>query len=175
MVRGRPGTTSARVQLPHAVCRLIDREALYLRYIIAYNWAAMVQMALYLCLLLVTIAARLPDGVADFLVEHGPAHDVFARPLHPYTRSLLASVLRPDLDAPERLAQASTFVVGDVPSFHEVPAGCRFHPRCPFATDRCREEPPQLQAATGDHARDHEVACHHWEEIMPMPLTVRAK
>lgn len=53
--------------LMHAVCRLIDREALYLRYITAYNWAAMLQMAFYLCLLLVTIAARLPDGVADFL------------------------------------------------------------------------------------------------------------
>lgn len=125
------------------------------------------------------VVRHLSDRVAVMylgqIVEQGPAHDVFARPLHPYSRSLLASVLRPDLDAPQRLAQASTFVIGDVPSFHEVPAGCRFHPRCPFATDRCREEAPQLQTASGDHARDHDVACHYWEEIMPMPLTVRAK
>ena len=125
------------------------------------------------------VVRHLSDRVAVMylgqIVEQGPAHDVFARPLHPYSRSLLASVLRPDVEAPQRLAQASTFVIGDVPSFHEVPAGCRFHPRCPFATDRCREEAPVLAAATGDHARDHHVACHHWEEIMPMPVTVRAK
>jgi peptide/nickel transport system ATP-binding protein len=125
------------------------------------------------------VVRHLSDRVAVMylgqIVEQGPAHDVFARPLHPYSRSLLASVLRPDLDAPHRLAQASTFVIGDVPSFHEVPTGCRFHPRCPFATDRCREEAPVLAAATGDHARDHHVACHYWEDIMPMPVTVRAK
>jgi peptide/nickel transport system ATP-binding protein/oligopeptide transport system ATP-binding protein len=109
------------------------------------------------------------------IVEQGQAHDVFARPLHPYSRGLLASVLRPDTDAPARLAQAATFIRGDVPSFHEVPTGCRFHPRCPYATDRCRQETPELEAATGDHAHDHRVACHYWEEIIPMPVTVRAK
>ena len=109
------------------------------------------------------------------IVEQGPAHDVFARPLHPYSRGLLASVLRPDIEAPARLAQATKFITGDVPSFHQVPTGCRFHPRCPYATDRCREEMPTLELASGEHARQHSVACHYWEEIIPMPVTVRAK
>ena len=125
------------------------------------------------------VVRHLSDRVAVMylgrIVEQGPAHDVFARPLHPYSRGLLASVLRPDLEAPDRLAAAPTFISGDVPSFHDVPAGCRFHPRCPFATDLCRTEEPQLELATGDHARDHRVACHYWEDIMPMPVTVRAK
>ncbi|HRD99903.1 MAG TPA: ABC transporter ATP-binding protein [Ilumatobacteraceae bacterium] len=125
------------------------------------------------------VVRHLSDRVAVMylgkIVEQGPSHDVFARPLHPYSRGLLASVLRPDTDAPERLQQATSFIIGDVPSFHDVPSGCRFHPRCPYASDRCREEQPVLEFATGEHAREHSVACHHWEEIIPMPVAVRAK
>jgi oligopeptide/dipeptide ABC transporter ATP-binding protein len=125
------------------------------------------------------VVRHLSDRVAVMylgrIVEQGPVHDVFARPLHPYSRGLLASVLRPDADAPERLAEVNEHIHGDVPGFHEVPRGCRFHPRCPYATDRCREEVPELELATGDHARDHRVACHHWEDIVPLPTTLRAR
>ena len=125
------------------------------------------------------VVRHLSDRVAVMylgkVVETGTAHDVFARPLHPYSRGLLASVLRPDVDAPDRLAEATSYIRGDVPNFHHLPNGCRFHPRCPHATDRCRDEIPALEFATGDHARDHQVACHYWEEIQPMPVTVRAR
>ncbi len=125
------------------------------------------------------VVRHLSDRVAVMylgrIVEQGPVHDVFARPLHPYSRGLLASVLRPDADAPERLAEVNEHIHGDVPGFHEVPQGCRFHPRCPYATDRCREEVPELEKATGDHARDHHVACHHWEDIVPLPTALRAR
>jgi oligopeptide/dipeptide ABC transporter ATP-binding protein len=109
------------------------------------------------------------------VVEQGDAHDVFARPLHPYSRGLLASVLRPDADAPARLTEVTRLLHGDVPSFHAVPSGCRFHPRCPHATDICRIEEPALVRVGGDHAHDHHVACHHWESLQPVPVSVRAK
>jgi oligopeptide/dipeptide ABC transporter ATP-binding protein len=109
------------------------------------------------------------------VVEQGDAHDLFARPLHPYSRGLLASVLRPDTDAPARLAEVARLLHGDVPSFHAVPDGCRFHPRCPHVTDICRTEVPSLDAAGGDHAHEHYVACHHWESLQPVPVTVKAK
>jgi oligopeptide/dipeptide ABC transporter ATP-binding protein len=109
------------------------------------------------------------------VVEQGESHDLFARPLHPYTRGLLASVLRPDGQAPSRLAEVARMLHGDVPSFHAVPTGCRFHPRCPHVTDICRNEEPALEAATGDHANQHLVACHHWATLQPVPVTVKAR
>jgi oligopeptide/dipeptide ABC transporter ATP-binding protein len=109
------------------------------------------------------------------VVEQGDAHDLFARPLHPYTRGLLASALRPDADAPARLNDVTQLFHGDVPSFHAVPSGCRFHPRCPHATDVCRVEEPALTQVGGDHAHDHHVACHHWQSLEPVPVSVRAK
>ncbi len=125
------------------------------------------------------VVRHLSDRVAVMylgtIVEQARSHDLFARPLHPYSRGLLASVLRADADAPLRLAEVAGHLRGDVPSFHDVPSGCRFHPRCPFATDRCREETPRLEEATGDHAAGHSVACHHWKEITPVPTTLRAK
>lgn len=109
------------------------------------------------------------------IVEQGDAHEVFARPLHPYTRGLLASVLRTDSGAAERLREVTQLLHGDVPNFHSVPSGCRFHPRCPHATDVCRSVDPGLERADGDHAHDHQVACHHWDELRPVPVAMKAK
>jgi len=109
------------------------------------------------------------------VVEQGEAHDVFARPLHPYSRGLLASVLRPEAETRNRLGEITKLLHGDVPSFHAVPDGCRFHPRCPHATDVCRSVEPTLEAVDGDHAHDHRVACHHWDELVPVPVSLRAK
>jgi oligopeptide/dipeptide ABC transporter ATP-binding protein len=68
-------------------------------------------------------------------------------PQHPYTEGLLASI--PRIDAPrERLHS----IPGSVPPATAWPAGCRFHPRCPYAWDKCRtEEPPLLEAGNGGH------------------------
>ena len=125
------------------------------------------------------IVRHLSDRVAVMylgrIVEQGPAHEVFSRPLHPYTRSLLASVLRADPDARARLNDIRSHVRGDVPSFRDVPSGCRFHPRCPFATDECRTTVQELAPIDGDHANDHQVACHRWREIEPMPEVYRVR
>jgi len=90
------------------------------------------------------------------IVELGGREDVIARPLHPYTRALLAAVLVPD---PHRKRQARV-LQGDVPSPASPPPGCRFHTRCVKATGVCRsEEPPLVEVMSG-----RMVACHRWSE-----------
>ena len=78
-------------------------------------------------------------------VEEGPRERLLREPAHPYTRALLASVpsfedLR-DGKSPVRAPQQN--IRGELPSPLDPPSGCRFHPRCPQATERCREEAPQ--------------------------------
>jgi oligopeptide/dipeptide ABC transporter ATP-binding protein len=91
------------------------------------------------------------------VVEQADKGALYARPLHPYTQALIASVpaLSP-VGRVERRAQRATRVGGDVPSAMAIPAGCRFHPRCPHAMPVCRKVDPAL---TG-HAPRHSVACH---------------
>ncbi len=88
------------------------------------------------------------------IVEHGPAQEIFSRPLHPYTRMLLDAV--PDVT---HTGSARTPVGGDVPDPVSPPPGCPFHPRCPLADARCRTEKPSYTQAGSVL-----VACHAVEE-----------
>jgi peptide/nickel transport system ATP-binding protein len=84
------------------------------------------------------------------VVEEGDADDLFARPLHPYTRALVSA-------APVPGTAANRIVLtGEIPNPAARPSGCAFHPRCPVAVARCRTEPPSLAAAAPGRA----VACH---------------
>lgn len=74
------------------------------------------------------------------VVEEGDVVSIFKNPLHPYTEGLLRSVPRMDEDV-EKLH----VIEGVVPNPLHLPKGCRFHPRCPYAVDRCKEEQPQLE------------------------------
>jgi peptide/nickel transport system ATP-binding protein len=86
---------------------------------------------------------------AGQIVEEAATPALFARPAHPYTQGLLAAVPRLD-ERKERLAS----IPGQIPPATAWPSGCRFHPRCPFAWDRCRvETPPPLDVAEGHRAR----------------------
>ncbi|MCZ7497508.1 ATP-binding cassette domain-containing protein [Agrobacterium rhizogenes] len=85
------------------------------------------------------------------IVESASTSELWASPKHPYTRALLAAV--PD---PARRKQAAP-ISGDLPSPHDPPSGCRFHTRCPLATDLCREKAPDYTL----FGRNHAVACHH--------------
>jgi oligopeptide transport system ATP-binding protein len=89
------------------------------------------------------------------LVELSPAEELYTRPIMPYTEALLSAVPIPDPD----LAAARKRIVleGDVPSPINPPSGCRFHPRCRYATQVCKEvEPPLVEYGNG-----HLAACHH--------------
>ncbi len=86
------------------------------------------------------------------IVEEGAREEFYRTPLHPYSRSLLASVPVPDPDIPkERL-----ILKGDIPSPIHPPSGCRFHPRCPEKMGRCEDQEPVLRSA----GEGHRVACH---------------
>jgi peptide/nickel transport system ATP-binding protein len=89
------------------------------------------------------------------VVEIGPTDAVLRRPAHPYTQALISAVPVPD---PTRATQRARIILtGDVPSPIDPPPGCCFHPRCRYATDRCRSERPVL-TPYGDGTQ---VACHH--------------
>ena len=75
---------------------------------------------------------------AGRIVEQATVHRLFRTPRHPYTQGLLASVLDPGRDA------APFAMPGAVPPSHAMPAGCRFHPRCPLVADQCRTIPPAM-------------------------------
>jgi oligopeptide/dipeptide ABC transporter ATP-binding protein len=97
------------------------------------------------------------------IVEIASKDALFADPRHPYTRTLLAAIPRPD---PHR-DRNRTVAGGDVPSPMNPPAGCRFHTRCPFVIDRCRTEMPALRP----WAEGHLTACHRAEELPPVDET----
>ena len=76
------------------------------------------------------------------IVESGPTRQVIANPLHPYTQTLLEAVPEPD---PDNRFRRRAAVTGEPPSPANPPSGCHFHPRCPYAFDRCSEQDPSLQ------------------------------
>ena len=101
------------------------------------------------------VADRIAVMYLGKIVELGSADDVYSHPIHPYTQSLLSAVPIPDPRA--NAARQQRILEGDVPSPANPPAACRFHTRCPYATEICSaEEPPLI-----DHGGGHFAACHH--------------
>ncbi len=96
------------------------------------------------------IADRVAVMYAGQIVEQAPVEAIFAKPAHPYTRALFAAI--PRLDAPE---QALASIPGRVPPLNDMPAGCRFAPRCPLAQAGC--DRPQVLAPL---SAQHHVRCH---------------
>jgi oligopeptide/dipeptide ABC transporter ATP-binding protein len=89
------------------------------------------------------------------IVELSPADELYTRPIMPYTEALLSAVPIPDPDLAEK--RERIVLEGDVPSPIHPPSGCRFHPRCRYATDICKEVEPPL----ADYGNGHLAACHH--------------
>ncbi|HDJ84029.1 MAG TPA: ABC transporter ATP-binding protein [Desulfurococcaceae archaeon] len=87
------------------------------------------------------------------IVELAPAEELFEKPLHPYTQMLLAALPVPDPDYYKKKPKIKVY--GEPGSPINPPPGCRFHPRCPFATEKCKREVPPLV----EYERDHFVAC----------------
>jgi peptide/nickel transport system ATP-binding protein len=91
------------------------------------------------------------------IVEMAPVHELFHHPLHPYTEALLLAVPK----ARPGAAKGRKLLKGEVADPSNLPAGCPFHPRCPWTQDRCRQEVPVLRAIEEGRT----AACHRAEEI----------
>ncbi len=106
------------------------------------------------------IAAELADRIATMyagrVVEVGSADDIFYRPRHPYTLGLIRAVPKVVGDFQELFS-----IPGSPPDLINMPSGCKFHPRCPYATDKCRQEEPDLVTVGPEHM----AACWHWQEV----------
>jgi oligopeptide/dipeptide ABC transporter ATP-binding protein len=106
------------------------------------------------------IAQVCDDAVVMYagqVAEYGPVDAIFHRPTHPYTRGLLASIPRLTTLPKSRLPT----IEGSVPGLSEMPPGCRYQNRCPYAQPRCAEAPPPLETVAEGHA----VACIRWREL----------
>ncbi len=89
------------------------------------------------------------------VVELSPARELYDKPIHPYTQALLQAIPIPDPE--ENRKRTRTVVAGEPPNPMDPPPGCRFHTRCPYATDICRAVEPPL----AEYAGGHLAACHH--------------
>lgn len=92
------------------------------------------------------------------IVEAADVKSLFSTPLHPYTRGLMKSIAQLDCDR----SQPLHVIEGMVPSLHQIPEGCRFAPRCPYADDLCRSKMPPLE----EHRPGQNARCWHVEKIM---------
>jgi oligopeptide/dipeptide ABC transporter ATP-binding protein len=97
------------------------------------------------------------------IVELSSRNEVYDHPLHPYTQALLSAIPVPDPDKESR--RQRIILEGDVPSPANPPTGCRFHPRCAYATEICHEVDPEFRNL-GTPAVPHMVACHHAEKFL---------
>ncbi len=111
------------------------------------------------------VVERVSDRIAVMylgrIVEEGPAAEVTARPLHPYTVALLSAVPEPD----PLSGRVRVVLPGEPPSATTPPPGCAFHPRCPIARPRCREQSPALEAIVAGHC----AACFYPGELSIPP------
>jgi peptide/nickel transport system ATP-binding protein len=104
-------------------------------------------------------AAQFADRIAVMylgrIVEEGPSSEVIRAPQHPYTKALISVVPRRD----PRHRGHPVILRGETPNPVNVPSGCRFHPRCPVAQERCKVLDPQLRAVKVARSSDHRAAC----------------
>lgn len=107
------------------------------------------------------LAAEMADRVATVyageIVEIAPVEDIFYRPLHPYTLGLLRSVPKLDQQRDDLVS-----IPGDPPNLITPPSGCKFHPRCVFATEKCQKEMPPLV----EYTAGHQAACWHTDKVI---------
>ena len=100
---------------------------------------------------------------AGRVVESGPVDEVFSAPQHPYTKRLLATL--PVIGGERGIAAP---IAGAPPDPGRMPEGCRFRPRCPYAADRCLEDPALREVRPGHQAACHFAPWSEWPEVEPV-------
>jgi oligopeptide/dipeptide ABC transporter ATP-binding protein len=103
------------------------------------------------------------------LMEVSPAEELYSKPIHPYTSALLAAIPIPD--PKENRARTRVVVSGEPPNPIFPPSGCRFHTRCPRASEICRTDEPQLTEYAGGHL----AACHHPQHVSAAEITAAGR
>ena len=101
------------------------------------------------------------------IVELAPREALFAAPRHPYTAALLSAIPLPD--PPRERTRRRLILKGETPDPSKVPSGCRFHPRCPIATEICARVDPEMRRL----APRHSAACHHSSEVLALMSRMR--
>ena len=104
------------------------------------------------------ISDRIAEMYLGSVAEVAEKAQIYSNPMHPYTKALLSAIPLPDV----KKKRQRIILQGDVPSAYNPPSGCKFHTRCPYATDRCKQEIPVLRQME----KGHQVACHRAEELM---------
>ncbi len=104
------------------------------------------------------ISDRIAVMYLGSVAEVAEKAQLYSNPMHPYTKALLSAIPLPDV----KKKRQRIILQGDVPSAYNPPSGCKFHTRCPYATDRCKQEIPVLRQME----KEHQVACHRTEELM---------
>ncbi|WP_409294583.1 ABC transporter ATP-binding protein [Peribacillus sp. SCS-26] len=102
---------------------------------------------------------------AGEIIEEGPVEEIFTEPKHPYTKGLLSSV--PNVDDPDFSLNP---IPGSLPSLNEQISGCRFHPRCPYAMEKCKVQPPDVTQGSNGHSVRcwlHEEEGHEYTNYKP--------
>ena len=111
------------------------------------------------------VSDRLAVMYAGKIVETGNVYDIYGNPAHPYTEGLMASIPRID-----QKGEDLSPIRGAPPNLMRIPPGCPFHPRCPYARQRCVEEVPPLYEVS----ETRRSACHYWEEVISSKEPPRA-
>jgi len=105
------------------------------------------------------VADRISVMYAGRVVEEAPVYEIYARPAHPYAKALLESIPRLDMKG-----QELSVIRGLPPALTNIPPGCPFNPRCHYAQDVCRQDPPPPAYVV--EAGRHTARCHFWREVM---------
>jgi oligopeptide/dipeptide ABC transporter ATP-binding protein len=136
---------SIRAQILHLLGELQERIGLTYLYI-SHDLSSVRQ-----------ISHRVAVMYLGEIVELAVCAHLFDHPLHPYTKALIQAIPIPD----PKLQTMKIILPGEVPSPINPPSGCRFHPRCTYATQTCKEDIPIFEEVEPSHY----VACHHWQKI----------
>jgi len=104
------------------------------------------------------VADRVVVMYGGQVVETASVEDIFRNPRMPYTAGLMNSIPRLGSSVNKKRLEA---IPGTVPALTNLPSGCRFHPRCAYATDACKATPPELEEASDGHM----IRCIRWREL----------